>query len=340
MIKSLFSATLFVSTMLFAQAAQASAACSNVNLYTEMQRNDPTAYAKITAEADKTANGRGIFWKVSKEHNDHVSWLYGTMHKSDPRVTSLPRNVIAALDGVDTFAGEINSVDLNYEIGLIMGSAPELMFLPDGQRLGDKLSAQTIAQVDLILNERGFDFDQINSMQPWLSTTNLAFSLCDIQLGISDTGFLDIVMQNGARKAGKTIVGLELVREQIEAINKIDTNFFYKSLDDAAQQHRDGVFDQILQSVTELYLDEEIGVMLPLMMHYSHSLKSDDADMLSFQRKLLDDRNVGMVEKSALLFEQGPTFIAVGALHLVGETGLVEGLRYKGYTVERVKLER
>ena len=38
--------------------------------------------------------------------------------------------------------------------------------------------------------------------------------------------------------------------------------------------------------------------------------------------------------------EEGPTFVAVGALHLVGETGLVEGLRNAGYAVERVELQR
>ncbi|MGJ8529221.1 TraB/GumN family protein [Maritalea sp.] len=340
MIKSLLGATFFVSTMLFAQTAQASTACSNVNLYQELSQTDPASYAKITAQANDTKNGRGIFWKVSHKDSDHVSWLFGTMHKSDPRVTSLPNNVITALETVDTFAGELDSAQTSYEMGLIIGGSPELMFQQDGQKLSDKLSPDTVAQVDLILNERGSDFDQIDPMQAWLSASMLAFSLCDVEMGMSDINFLDVVMENDARKAGKTIVGLETVREQIDAISNIDPTFFYKSLDDAAQQYRDGVFDDILQTATELYLDEEIGVMLPLMMHYSHSLKIDDADMLSFQTQLLDDRNKGMVEKSAELFEQGPTFVAIGALHLVGETGLVEGLRNKGYAVERVMLER
>jgi hypothetical protein len=54
--------------------------------------------------------------------------------------------------------------------------------------------------------------------------------------------------------------------------------------------------------------------------------------------KLLDDRNVKMAEKiDGYLKEKGPTFVCVGAAHLVGEKGLVKLLTAKGYKVEQVK---
>ena len=106
-------------------------------------------------------------------------------------------------------------------------------------------------------------------------------------------------MENQARELGLEVVGLETVREQIDAIAAIDPEFFYNSLRDAAHQHRQGIYDDILKTATELYLDEEIGVLLPLMMHYSTHLSGDSADLISFQRELLDIRNDGMVEKSA-----------------------------------------
>ncbi|MCZ4272451.1 TraB/GumN family protein [Maritalea porphyrae] len=340
MFKTIFGAALTLSAAFSIHPAMASTACTQANLYQEMQQMDPAAYANIKAQADATANGRGLFWKISHEDDAHVSWIYGTMHKSDERILDLPKNVETALMSADTFVGELDGSKTAYEMGIIMGGSPELMFQQDGAKLSDNLSAETVAEVDKLLNERGSDFDQIEPMQPWLSASLLAFSMCDVEKGLSDTNFLDVVMENKARDAGKTVVGLETVRDQIEAIDQIDKSFFYKSLDDAAQQYRDGVFDDILQTAAELYLDEEIGVMLPLMMHYSHSLKDGEADMLSFQRELLDIRNQGMVEKSVALHEQGSIFVAVGALHLVGETGLVEGFRNAGYSVERVLLER
>jgi uncharacterized protein YbaP (TraB family) len=40
-----------------------------------------------------------------------------------------------------------------------------------------------------------------------------------------------------------------------------------------------------------------------------------------------------MAERALPFLEEGGAFIAVGALHLPGEAGLVELLRAKGYTV-------
>ncbi len=44
-----------------------------------------------------------------------------------------------------------------------------------------------------------------------------------------------------------------------------------------------------------------------------------------------------MAERAEPILQAGPTFIAVGALHLPGETGLVKLLRAKGYSVTAVQ---
>jgi uncharacterized protein YbaP (TraB family) len=55
-----------------------------------------------------------------------------------------------------------------------------------------------------------------------------------------------------------------------------------------------------------------------------------------FQRRLVDDRNQRMVERMQPYLQQGKAFVAVGALHLPGKTGLLERLQQQGYTVTRV----
>ena len=53
-------------------------------------------------------------------------------------------------------------------------------------------------------------------------------------------------------------------------------------------------------------------------------------------RALLQGRNATMAERAAPLLASGGAFIAVGALHLAGKTGLVERFRAQGYTVTKV----
>jgi uncharacterized protein len=54
------------------------------------------------------------------------------------------------------------------------------------------------------------------------------------------------------------------------------------------------------------------------------------------RKMLVDDRNLNWVKQFPRLFKTQSCFVAVGCLHLVGETGLINQLRLKGYTVEPV----
>ncbi len=48
------------------------------------------------------------------------------------------------------------------------------------------------------------------------------------------------------------------------------------------------------------------------------------------------NRNIRMVDRLHGLLENGSTFVAVGALHLVDDSGLIQALRQAGYQVESI----
>ena len=53
-------------------------------------------------------------------------------------------------------------------------------------------------------------------------------------------------------------------------------------------------------------------------------------------RSLLVERNLRMVGRMQPLLAAGNTFVAVGALHLYGEQGILNLLRRAGYRVSRI----
>jgi uncharacterized protein YbaP (TraB family) len=71
-------------------------------------------------------------------------------------------------------------------------------------------------------------------------------------------------------------------------------------------------------------------------------LKKDTEDLppelaKEYERLLYQDRNEGMATKVIAMLEGSePTFVAVGAGHLLGPTGLVELLQAKGYKLRRL----
>jgi uncharacterized protein YbaP (TraB family) len=52
---------------------------------------------------------------------------------------------------------------------------------------------------------------------------------------------------------------------------------------------------------------------------------------------MIYNRNKAWSEKLPAIMKTAPTFIAVGALHLPGDKGLLNLLKKQGYTVEPVK---
>lgn len=67
-------------------------------------------------------------------------------------------------------------------------------------------------------------------------------------------------------------------------------------------------------------------------MMYDETFTKKEAEVM------LDNRNILWMEQIPSLMDQSSVFIAVGALHLYGTNGLVQLLRYAGYTVKPLNL--
>jgi uncharacterized protein YbaP (TraB family) len=64
--------------------------------------------------------------------------------------------------------------------------------------------------------------------------------------------------------------------------------------------------------------------------------RSKIAGRAEFEKRLLPDRNRIMARHAENVLIDGGAFIAVGAAHLPGETGLLTLLAKRGYAVTRV----
>ena len=53
---------------------------------------------------------------------------------------------------------------------------------------------------------------------------------------------------------------------------------------------------------------------------------------------LLEDRNAKWIATIESLYREAPTLVAVGALHLMGQNGLIARLRHDGFRVEVVPM--
>ena len=81
------------------------------------------------------------------------------------------------------------------------------------------------------------------------------------------------------------------------------------------------------ETLVRLYLERRLGDIWPLTLAMSEDKQLARRFIDEFQRRLFDERNLVMRDRALPLIEKGGAFIAVGALHLSGDTGLVALLR-------------
>ncbi len=62
--------------------------CRGVDMLAETAARDPQTYTRIMAEAAATKNAGAILWKIEKDGRP-ASYLFGTVHLTDERVTNL-----------------------------------------------------------------------------------------------------------------------------------------------------------------------------------------------------------------------------------------------------------
>src|SRR5690606_7133604 len=113
----------------------------------ELAASDPRLVERIEAEAAAVPNGNGLLWRIERPGAE-PSWLFGTMHMSDPRVVTLPPAAQAAFDRADTVVIETTDILDEEKMGVALLARPELMMFTDATTLPDLLSEADRKVVD------------------------------------------------------------------------------------------------------------------------------------------------------------------------------------------------
>jgi hypothetical protein len=142
-----------------------------------------------------------------------------------------------------------------------------------------------------------------------------------------------MVLFQRAQQAGKPLHGLETIAEQLEVFEGLPLDDQVALLRDAVEQFAsiDGMNDELLAA----YKRQDLAAMVAI--NEAAMATGDQRLAGEFQRRLIVDRNHRMAGRMEPWLQQGGAFVAVGALHLPGEQGLVSLLRQRGYSVRAVE---
>jgi len=259
-------------------------------------------------------NSQSLLWKIYGKGLRDTSYLYGTIHIQDKRVFQFDSIVYDKLNAVEAYAMELNpdKIDadaLKKKILMKKHTLDELLSDSDYQFLNNYMKKNMGSGVLLY-----------NKMKPLF----LESQLSQLKMPKDEKKALDLFFFNYAKKHGKITLGIEKLKDQLDAIKAI-------SLPDQAKMLMETVHD-----TTQTDYEDLINAYLHADFDKFAELMKDTTLPANFEEALLIKRNKGMAKHIIQYCKKQPTFNAIGAAHLPGPNGVIALLRKKGYTVEPI----
>jgi uncharacterized protein YbaP (TraB family) len=302
-------------------------------MMSEFAKRNPSAYEKVRADAKALENTEALLWRVEAQGLP-ASYLFGTMHLSDERITKLSPTVLKALTSAKTVVLEIGDLSPSALAGAVATSGADLVYA-DGRSLADALSPDEFEKVKAVVAASGLPGDAARLLKPWLISTLLSISECERRKAASGTKVLDMQLAETAKASGIPVAGLESINEQLTALAGIPEEQQLQMLR-VSLKYFDRTND-MMETMVQLYLRRDMGAAMPFQSALANEMGIPDTAFDGFRKSLLDDRNRRMSTAARPFLDKGNAFVAVGALHLPGKTGLVSLLRENGFTVVPVE---
>ena len=260
-----------------------------------------------------------VFYSVVSEEG-RQNWLLGTIHSDDERVLDFPPVLEQALEQAEVIALELVP---DQEMLKQLAAA---MRLPRGQNLSDRLDAALYARVRAALEDYGIRADSVDQLRPWAAALTLG------QPPVRTGRFMDLVLARKAAEHGAISVPLETVEEQLAFFTGLGEQAHVALLRQAVRDRERGLED--FAALVDAYLASDLE---QLRQQAGCQLsRLPEAVQQAFRTQGITLRNIEMARRAQPLLDKGGALIAVGALHLPGEKGLVARLREQGDRVEAI----
>ena len=275
--------------------------------------------------AELLPHGQGLLWTVEVE-GAAPSYVFGTLHSTDPRVTQLPPKVAEAL-------GRAASITLEMVHDEVAAAAiGRAGSLAEGRSLDRLVGLKMFANVAATGAGYGLSGEILKTFKPWMVV--VVFSIPPFEIArVAQGGMtLDNLLRERARRGGKAVFGLESVEEQIAVFDGMPERDQIALLESTLD--RAGDTEAMWERMTRSYLAGDLDDLYDQLRDQIRPL--GPAAARAFKRRLLDARNERMAARLDGRLRRGAVFVAVGALHLPGRLGLLSLLQARGFRITRL----
>ena len=282
--------------------------------------------ATTPTTSTKTELTNQLVWEVRPQgKTEPISYLIGTVHAPYAESYSVPTAFIESTAQSKVFFMEADASQA--------ASAMEAELVntinPD-QRLQDDLGAEDFSTLQKRLISEGVPenvIDILPIIKPWY--LSIILSSPPQAESIDPNQIMDMVLKAQAEKAGQTIRYFETPRQQLQQYQSIARAELIRLI--KAELHKSEA--NLLNEYQEIFTVYNAGDLTALETQ-SEKARSDSE---AFYQALIVQRNQNWLKTLSVELANQPCTVAVGALHMLGEEGLVAQLQAVGFEVKAVQ---
>lgn len=268
-------------------------------------------------------DSNSLLWKVQSPSGES-SYIFGTYHLINDGFLAEKKRVREAYEAAETVV-----VETVIDSSRLMEFTMKMMM--QEQTLSGLLDSSEYALVEKEFERVvGMDLALFNTMKPMAvnSTYIASFYMQNLPEEARFEGQpMDLYFARQAQKRAKEVVALESMAKQADFLfNSQSVEQQAEDLVALLSDHDEAL--RLSNELTQAYLNEQ----LPALLRISESSEENYGDMSI----LLDQRNQNWIPLLTPILNEGDAFIAVGALHLAGEMGILALLREEGFELSPV----
>lgn len=266
-----------------------------------------------------------ILYKVEGKGSTTPSYVFGSHHLSPIDIVE-KSGVMEYFNQVDQVIGELDmTID---PMALSMALQP-FMMAPADSTLSVLLAGEDMNALNETFQKYspmpGMTLQMLEPLKPMAVSTMVAAGMSnEVMPGFDPAQQLDTYFFKEGSSEGKKIVGLETPEFQGEVLfNSTPLSIQAEALIEMLKNPEESI--EASKKLSDAYLARDMNAML--------ELSKEEDEHPEFMENILYKRNANWLTKLPALIDETPSFIVVGALHLAGDKGIIEGLKSLGYIV-------
>lgn len=274
-----------------------------------------------------------LLWKISGNGLDNPSYIIGTHHLAPLSIKDSIAGLQKAMNETQQTYGELVMAEMQSPAN--MQKMQKMMMIESDTTLTSLLSPEDFATASKFFKENMMmDLSKAPKLKPaFLANNVMAITYLKHVGNFNPAEQLDSYFQSQAVHAGKKVAGLETYDFQFNLL------FNSNSLKRQAQLLMcmlNNLDAEVLtqKRMTDTYMKQDLDALQRIYNEH----KGNQCDPLPNEDDaMIYNRNQRWADKLPAIMKAASTFVAVGALHLPGEKGLLNLLKKQGYTVEPMR---